>query len=251
MCASAQQVHAGCTLVAWSRLARSWGGSKKGVEKDERSDGIKCTKAKEGIHQAERARDRHAPSATIHMRGRGRKKEREKEMRERNGKGWKDEKNKRNRPRCTVKRARDAPQDGVPHPPRLSFYFANMFAVEFMAGGGESAGRTTCIASSTRGASCKVHSGCLPDCTGHRGARATPFLPPWCMYTYRATCADLIRREVQRPCHVNEKSAVVRAHVKLCGNASDAHVLSVITLTTGICSNDSFKGVRCNVFWGQ
>lgn len=48
---------------------RSWGGSKKGVEKDERSDGIKCT-AKEGIHQAERARDRHAPSATIHVRKR-------------------------------------------------------------------------------------------------------------------------------------------------------------------------------------
>lgn len=159
---------------------RSWGGSKKGVEKDERSDGIKCT-AKEGIHQAERARDRHAPSATIHVR------KREKERKgERDRKGWKDEKNKRNRPRCIVKRARDAPQDGVP--PRLPFYFANMFAVEFMVGGGESPGRTTCIASSARGASCKVHSDCLPDCTGRRGARYPFSPPPRCMYTYRATC---------------------------------------------------------------
>lgn len=138
-----------------------------------------------------------------------------------------------------------------PPPLRVSlFYFANMFAVKFMARGGESSGRTTCIASSARGASCKVHSSCLPDCTGRRGA-CYPFSPPWCMYTYRATCVDLIRREVQRPCHVNEKSAVVRAHVKLCGNASGAHVLSVIMLTTGICSNELFKSVRCNVSWGQ
>lgn len=111
---------------------------------------------------------------------------------------------------------------------------------------------TMCIASSVRGASCKVHSGCLLDCTGRRGAHY-PFSPPWCMYTYRATC-DLIHHEVQRPCHVNENSAVVRAraraHAKLCGNASGAHVLSVIMLTTGICSNESFKSVRRNVSWG-
>jgi len=49
------------------------------VEKDERSDGIKCT-AKEGIHQAERARDRHAPSATIHVRKREKKGKRERRV---------------------------------------------------------------------------------------------------------------------------------------------------------------------------
>lgn len=78
------------------------------------------------------------------------------------------------------------------------------------------------------------------------GGPCYPFSPPWCMYTYRATCVDLIRREVQRPCYVNEKSAVVRTRAKLCGNASGAHVLSVIILTTGICSNDSFESVKCN-----
>ncbi|KYM96737.1 hypothetical protein ALC62_12529 [Cyphomyrmex costatus] len=57
LCASAQQVHAGCT-----------------------SDRIKCM-AKEGIQQAKRARDRHAPSATIHVRKR--EKEREKERQKR------------------------------------------------------------------------------------------------------------------------------------------------------------------------
>ncbi|EGI65423.1 hypothetical protein G5I_06094 [Acromyrmex echinatior] len=90
VCASAQQVHAGCTSVARSQPVRSWGGSKKGVEKDERSDGIKCI-AKEGIQQAKRARDRHAPSATIHVRKTEegeRKTEREKEReRERDRKG--------------------------------------------------------------------------------------------------------------------------------------------------------------------
>lgn len=131
-------------------------------------------------------------------------------------------------------------------PPRLPFYFANMFAVEFMAGDGESTGQTMhcfecpgCIVQSAYGLLTGLHR--------PQGARY-PFSPPprRCMYTYRATCVDLIRREVQRPCHVNEKSAVVRARAELCGNAGGAHVLSVITLTTGVCSNGSFKNVRCN-----
>ncbi|TGZ53794.1 hypothetical protein DBV15_10190 [Temnothorax longispinosus] len=205
------------------RLVRSWGGSKKGVEKDERNDGIKCM-VKEGIHQMERARDRHAPSATIHVR----KKEKE---RERDKKGWKDEKNKRNRPRCTVKRARDAPQDDV-LPPPVSLFISRTCSRSNLWQEVESrladrralrkrvpgVHRAKCIRAAYRTAPAA-------------GGPATPFLPPWCMYTYRATCVDLIRREVQRPCHVNEKSAVdlVRARevmrkCKRCTRAFGHHV---------------------------
>lgn len=72
---SACRMHFGRSKPAGEELG--WV-EERGGEGRERSDGIKCT-AKEGIHQAERARDRHAPSATIHVRKRERESEKKRD----------------------------------------------------------------------------------------------------------------------------------------------------------------------------
>lgn len=143
---------------------------------------------------------------------RGRKKERER-------KGWKDEKNKRNRPRCIVKRARDAPRDDVPPlPPPSSFLLREHVRGRIYGGRWRVARPERCIASSARGASCKVHSDCLPDCTGRRGALLPLFSPLVYIYiscnlrrphTPRGAaalsckwekCSRMCAREVMRKC---------------------------------------------------
>ena len=116
-------------------------------------------------------------------------------------------------------------------PPPSPFFLANVFAVEFMAGGGERfARRMTCVVHGFECPGCIVQSafGLLTRLHRPQGG-CYPFSPSWCMYIHvycATTCVDLIRREVQRPCHVNEKSAFVRTCAKLCGNASGVHMLS-------------------------
>lgn len=168
----------------------------------------------------------------------------------------------RNRPRCIVKRARGvvscSPSSSTSS---RSFYF-------------------TCSRSNLQA---RVHSndvavavagdvneqsafGDLPDCTGRgcRGPGYSPFLisPLWRMYvcicTHIVQPADLIRREVQRGLVMQMRKVQSSARARtsaprpmLCGNASGAASVlsqSYLYVTTGTCSNDSFKALGAMFF---
>lgn len=100
--------------------------------------------------------------------------------------------------------------------------------------------------------------GDLPDCIGRAGGPATPFPHPsslvyicMYMYTYRTTCRPHTSRGAARPCHANEKSAVecARARVRTPSDAMRKckrrrkRAFNRTYVTTGICSNDSFKAL--------
>jgi len=132
--------------------------------------------AREGdTEQAERARDRHAPNATIYSKGEGggggRK---ETESKKKGG----EESGEMHRAKRKRERERERAASFLQQP----FSFTNMFAIEFMRGEVERAGRA-CIRVAgarerERDASCKVHSGPLPDCTGRAGGPGLPLFSP-------------------------------------------------------------------------
>lgn len=85
-------------------------------------------------------------------------------------------------------------------------------------------------------------------------------LPLFSLLVYVYTC--ILCNNLRRP-HTPRGAAAlsckwekcIRTHacevMRKCKRRTHAFMLSVIMLTTGICSNDSFKSVRCNVSWGQ